>query len=150
MVFECSFYGRSEVKGIQFPAGVTLDTCSCATLFVSTSGSCPNPVKTNVQKRNFPLKCCFFHPSNIANVSCHGVNLQGGFKWEAAAVPFQVFSAVSQNALLETVGQELPKKCSCSAVCFYWGLVPSIVKGIRPLMIISYFPLPFPHFPCSP
>lgn len=130
------------MKGIQFPAGVTLDTRSCATLFVSTSGSHPNSIKMNVQKINFPLKSWFFHPSNIANVSCHGVNLQGRFKLKPAAVPFHVLSAVSQNALLETVGQEFPKKWSCSAVCFYWRLSPSIEKRIRPLMI------PFPVSLC--
>lgn len=53
----------SEVKGIQFPAGVTLDTSSCATLFVSTSGSCPNSGKMNFQKINLPVRSCYFTPT---------------------------------------------------------------------------------------
>lgn len=53
------------MKGIQSPAGVTLDTCSCATLFVSTSGSRPNSVKMNVQKVNLPLKSWYFTPVTL-------------------------------------------------------------------------------------
>lgn len=53
------------MKGIQFPAGVTLDTCSCATLFVSTSGSSPNSVKMNVQKINLSLKSWYFTPVTL-------------------------------------------------------------------------------------
>lgn len=121
---------------------------TCATLFVSTSGSHPNSVKMNAQKINLPLKSWYFTPVILqmfpAMVWIHKEDL----RWSQLQFHSRFSVQFHKMNYLKLWARAFQRKGF--ALLFVSTDSQYCGRDQTSGDTISYFPLPFPHFPCAP
>lgn len=110
-----------------------------ATLFVSTSGSHPNSVKMNAQKINLPLKSWYFTPVILQMFPAMVWIYKGDLSWSQLQF-HSSFQCSFTKWITWNCGPGLSKEIVL--LCCLFLLIPSIVEGIRPLV------MPFPISLC--
>lgn len=117
---------------------------TCATLFkVSTSGSPLNSVKMNAQTINLPLKSWYFTPIILQMFLAMVWICKEDLRWSQLQFHSRFSVQFHQMNYLKLWARTFAL-LFVSADSQYCG------RGQTSDYTISYFPLPFPHFPCSP